>query len=194
MMTKNFLCAFLCFLSFSGFLPSSAASTQRTPASPAVADLEGSRLILLKNEAYVHALAEKIREARSEIVMAYFLFKLNGRPGGYPQMLLNELGAAVRRGVRVIVVLERDQKRESGVNRDNQHASEQLKKIGVQVYFDSPKRTTHTKMAVIDARYTFIGSHNLTQSALKYNNELSVLVDSQAVAEKALNYVKGLRR
>jgi len=50
----------------------------------------------------------------------------------------------------------------------------------------------HTKLAVIDGRYTFIGSHNLTQSALKHNNELSVLVDSPAVAESTLNYIKGL--
>jgi phosphatidylserine/phosphatidylglycerophosphate/cardiolipin synthase-like enzyme len=62
----------------------------------------------------------------------------------------------------------------------------------VEVFFDSPKRTTHTKLAVIDGRYTFIGSHNMTQSALKHNNELSVLIDSQAVADKTLNYIKGL--
>ena len=92
----------------------------------------------------------------------------------------------------MVLVLEQDAKPDSTINRDNRRSSEQLKKAGVEIYFDSPKRTTHTKLAVIDGRYTFVGSHNLTQSALKHNNELSVLIDSPAVAEKTLNYIKDL--
>jgi phosphatidylserine/phosphatidylglycerophosphate/cardiolipin synthase-like enzyme len=124
--------------------------------------------------------------------MAFFLFKTNGHPKSYPEVILQELGNAARRGVRVVLVLEQDAKPDSTINRDNRSSSEQLKKAGVEIYFDSPKRTTHTKLAVIDGRYTFVGSHNLTQSALKHNNELSVLIDSPAVAEKTLNYIKDL--
>jgi phosphatidylserine/phosphatidylglycerophosphate/cardiolipin synthase-like enzyme len=173
-------------------LPSFSTAADRTPALLKPVDLDGGRLTLLKNREYFHALSEKIREARTQIVMAFFLFKTNGHPGSYPELLLQELGTAARRGVRVMVVLEQDEKPDSTVNRDNRNASERLKKAGVQVYFDSPKKTTHTKLAVVDGRYTFIGSHNLTQSALKYNNELSALIDSQAVAEKTLSYINGL--
>ena len=190
---------YLCFVFFvlmmavlQASLPSVSAATDRKPALPKTIDQNGCPLTLLKNRAYFYALSERIRDARTQIVLAFFLFKTNGHPRSYPEILLRELGDAARRGVRVIVVLEQDARKDSTVNRDNRNASERLKKAGVEVYFDSPKKTMHTKLAVMDGRYTFIGSHNLTQSALKHNHELSVLVDSPAVADKTLSYIKDL--
>ena len=90
------------------------------------------------------------------------------------------------------VVLEQDDRPASTVSRANRDAAERLKKAGVEIRFDAPKKTTHVKIAVIDRRYCFIGSHNLTASALKYNNELSVLVDSPALADRTLDYIRGL--
>lgn len=174
-----------------GVLPGGATAEGRPPFE-APASLKDGSVTLLKNKDYFHALSAKIYEARKEIVMAFFLFKTNGRPQSYPEIILKALGDAVRRGVRVVVVLEQDERPDSTVNRDNRDAAERLKKVGVEMHFDSPKKTTHTKLAVIDGRYTFAGSHNLTQSALKYNNELSLLVDSPALAEKTLNYIKRL--
>jgi phosphatidylserine/phosphatidylglycerophosphate/cardiolipin synthase-like enzyme len=174
-----------------GVLPGAATAEGRAPLE-APASLKDISVTLLKNRDYFQALSAKIHEARKEVVMAFFLFKTNGRSQSYPEIILRELGEAVRRGVRVVVVLEQDEKPGSTVNRDNRDAAERLKKVGVEMHFDSPKKTTHTKLAVIDRRYTFVGSHNLTQSALKYNNELSVLVDSPALAEKTLNYIKSL--
>jgi phosphatidylserine/phosphatidylglycerophosphate/cardiolipin synthase-like enzyme len=43
---------------------------------------------------------------------------------------------------------------------------------------------------VIDKRYIFLGSHNLTQGALKYNNELSVLIDSPEMAAEVRAYLE----
>lgn len=189
----------LCFIFFISMMaaftlsvPFASEAADRKPALQKPIDQNSCPLTLLKNKAYFHALSERIQDARTKIVMAFFLFKTNGRPKSCPEILLKELGDAARRGVRVIVVLEQDAKTDSSVNRDNRNASERLKKAGVEVYFDAPKKTTHTKLAVIDGRYTFIGSHNLTQSALKHNNELSVLIDSPAIAEETLNYIKDL--
>ena len=173
-------------------LPSVTAAVERGSVPEASVDLKGCTLTLVKNRDYFRALSEKIHEARKEIRLAFFLFKTNGRPEGYPEIILKELSQAVQRGVRVTVVLERDGKPASTVNRDNGETAERLKKAGMDVHWDSPKKTTHTKLAVIDGRYTFIGSHNLTQSALKYNNEMSVMFDSPAVAEKTLHYIQGL--
>ena len=173
-------------------LPSVAAAVERGSVPETSVDLKGCTLTLLKNRDYFRALSEKIHEARKEIRLAFFLFKTNGRPGSYPEIILRELSQAVQRGVRVTVVLESDGKPASTVNRDNGETAERLKKAGMDVHWDSPKKTTHTKLAVIDGRYTFIGSHNLTQSALKYNNEMSVMIDSPAVAENTLHYIQGL--
>jgi len=173
-------------------LPSIAAAVERGSVPEASVDLKGCTLTLLKNRDYFRALSEKIHEARKEIRLAFFLFKTNDRPESYPEIILRELSQAVQRGVRVMVVLESDGKPASTVNRDNGETAERLKKAGMDFHWDSPKKTTHTKLAVIDGRYTFIGSHNLTQSALKYNNEMSVMIDSAAIAEKTLHYIQGL--
>ncbi|MBU4177899.1 MAG: phospholipase, partial [Proteobacteria bacterium] len=46
------------------------------------------------------------------------------------------------------------------------------------------------KLAVIDRRYCLVGSHNLTQSALKHNHELSLLLDNPQLAEEILAYLE----
>jgi phosphatidylserine/phosphatidylglycerophosphate/cardiolipin synthase-like enzyme len=58
---------------------------------------------------------------------------------------------------------------------------------------DSEKKTTHAKIVVIDRRFSFVGSHNLTHSALVINNEFSLLVDSRPLAEELLKYMRGIK-
>lgn len=176
-------------------LPGPPAVTAARPGGTSLettVDSKGCAVTLLKNRDYFSALCEKIRDARRQIVLAFFLFRTNGRPNSYPEILLAELSRAARRGVPVTVVLEQDDRSGSTVNRDNRDVAERLRKAGVEIHFDAPKRTTHAKIAVIDRRYCFIGSHNLTASALRYNNELSVLVDSTALADRVLDYIRGL--
>ena len=172
--------------------PAVAAARPGGTSLETTADSKGCAVTLLKNRDYFSALCEKIRDARRQIVLAFFLFRTNGRPNSYPEILLAELSRAARRGVPVTVVLEQDDRSGSTVNRDNRDVAERLRKAGVEIHFDAPKRTTHAKIAVIDRRYCFIGSHNLTASALRYNNELSVLVDSTALADRVLDYIRGL--
>jgi phosphatidylserine/phosphatidylglycerophosphate/cardiolipin synthase-like enzyme len=50
--------------------------------------------------------------------------------------------------------------------------------------------TTHSKVFVIDDRYCFVGSHNLTHAALAMNQELSLYVDSPALALQITNFVR----
>jgi phosphatidylserine/phosphatidylglycerophosphate/cardiolipin synthase-like enzyme len=52
--------------------------------------------------------------------------------------------------------------------------------------------TTHAKVAVVDDLYVFIRSHNWTESALMYNNEVFVLITSKEIAQDALNYINSL--
>jgi phosphatidylserine/phosphatidylglycerophosphate/cardiolipin synthase-like enzyme len=67
-----------------------------------------------------------------------------------------------------------------------------LRDNGIKVFFDSPNTTTHTKLVVIDSRYSFVGSHNFTHAALKHNNELSLLIDDQALAHRLTDYMNGI--
>lgn len=148
----------------------------------------------LKDGEYYEALAEALDGASSEIVLSMFLFKTNGFDGNRPDGILGRLSAAAKRGVSVFVLLERDGDRRSSVDKANGETAKRLRAAGIVPVFDSPERTMHAKIAVIDRRRVFLGSHNFTQSALKYNREVSLSVDSPALAEELLRYIRSVER
>jgi phosphatidylserine/phosphatidylglycerophosphate/cardiolipin synthase-like enzyme len=152
---------------------------------------EGCDVTLLMDGDYFPALQKGIRQARQEIALSVFYFKTTGGRDSHSEEILTDLLAAATRGVRVDVVFEKGRPGDN-VSRDNEKAARRLKKGGVRVCMDTPDTTTHAKLVVIDRRFLFIGSHNLTQSALKYNHEVSVLIDSAPLAEDALRYVKSI--
>jgi phosphatidylserine/phosphatidylglycerophosphate/cardiolipin synthase-like enzyme len=173
------LAALLIFL-----VPPAAAQERAAPLSPP----ETAGVRLLKDGDYLPALLAAVGEARSEIVLSAFFFRTAGRPQGLPGRVLAALEAAAGRGVRVTAILERGPEGDT-VSRDNAATAERLRSGGIRVCLDDPERTTHAKLVVIDGRLLFVGSHNLTESALKYNREVSVRIDSPPLAAEALRYL-----
>lgn len=151
-----------------------------------------TRTRLLPNREYGEALVQGVRTSRKNIVCSYFLFKISGAKGNMPLRIAEELVRARRRGVEVTVILEQDNGRKGGVTEDNRETAAFLASGGVRVYFDSPSVVTHAKCAVIDGRYVYLGSHNLTQAALRHNNELSVVIDSPEIAAEVASYMDRL--
>lgn len=152
-------------------------------------DQSGCPVILLANEDYFPALIKAIDEAQSEIFMSIFSFKAGVHKNSYPDRILGHLAKAIKRGVKVIVILETNGRRDDELNAQNKQTGKLLEEKGVKVYFDSPRTTTHTKLIVIDEMVVILGSHNLTQSALKYNNEISVMLSRPDLAKRARNYM-----
>jgi len=161
-------------------------------AAPIEGDTGGHHTVLLRDREYFAALREAIDEARSEIVMAFFLFKTREDGKTPPDILLRHLIKAAHRGVAIRILLERGKNAASTVDETNRKTAQRLREQGIDVSFDTPRRTTHTKVVVIDRRYTFLGSHNLTSSALRYNHELSLVVDSPGLAMETLRYMDTL--
>jgi phosphatidylserine/phosphatidylglycerophosphate/cardiolipin synthase-like enzyme len=159
--------------------------------APVTAPQAGCDTRLLMDRDYLPALLEGIAQARREIALTVFFFKTNGFKDHQPDMVLSHLQEAARRGVKVDVVVEQGQEGDM-ISRDNTETAKKLKAAGIAVCMDGLDRTTHAKMVIIDRRTLFVGSHNLTQSALKYNHEVSVRIDSPLLAEEALRYIKSL--
>ena len=164
---------------------------------PAEARSNAAQATLLKNSDFAEALIEGIRSAKKSVHFSFFLFKATNARNNIPRRIAEELVQARKRGVDVTVLLERPSgnRSQSGgdsLYSDNRRTADLLSKGGVKVYFDSPSITTHTKVAVIDGRLVFIGSHNLSQSALKHNNELSVMLDSPELASEIKAYLDRL--
>jgi phosphatidylserine/phosphatidylglycerophosphate/cardiolipin synthase-like enzyme len=169
------------------FAPQQAFKEKAAGLSPpAVAEAK-----LLLDRDYLPLLLEALDHARSEITCSIYLFRTIEGANGYPEAVLKGLVAAAKRGVRVDVLLERNQGADD-LNRNNAETARRLKQGGIRVCMDAPDRVTHTKLIVIDRRYLLIGSHNLTQSALKYNHEASIWIDSASLAEEALRYISSL--
>lgn len=149
---------------------------------------------ILADDEYFTEMMKAVADAHREIVMAFYIFKTNGYKGNYPDRFIEGLASAVKRGVKVTVVLERTKREDTSLDSLNRMTAHRLRKKGIDVRFDSPSVTTHVKLVVIDKRLTFVGSHNMTNSALKYNNEVSLVIDSPDAAVEAVQYINSLCR
>jgi phosphatidylserine/phosphatidylglycerophosphate/cardiolipin synthase-like enzyme len=145
--------------------------------------------VILTNENFLPVLIKSIDEAQNEILMSVFSFKTGKHKDSYPDKIASHLAKAVKRGVKVHILLETTGDKSDELNIQNRKTGKFLEEKGIKVFFDSPRKTTHTKLSVIDQRLIFLGSHNFTQSALKYNNEISVLLDRPDEAQNVRNYI-----
>jgi len=176
---KVFLILFLPSLLFSLLIQPAVL-----PAAPSPA-LEAPLLLL--NGEYYDALRKAIEEAREEIVLSFFLFKIPDHGKYRTAHIEISLKAAVQRGVRVVVLLERSKYHD--ITAANEKTAARLQRDGITVLFDSLRQITHTKVAIIDRNTLFLGSHNLTESALRFNNEVSIRVHSPKAAQRLLKYL-----
>jgi phosphatidylserine/phosphatidylglycerophosphate/cardiolipin synthase-like enzyme len=176
------------FIFLTGLIPANISSSSAN-ATERKGEHSVPAVVLLKNQEYFPALIKAIDEAKSEIIMSFFLFKTGVHKNSYPDKVLAHLAKSVQRGVNVTVILENSGDHDPNLDTENRQTKKLLEAQGVKVYFDSPRKTTHTKLVVVDKRFVLLGSHNLTQSALKYNNEISILLDRPDLAEEARNYM-----
>jgi phosphatidylserine/phosphatidylglycerophosphate/cardiolipin synthase-like enzyme len=159
-------------------------------AGPALsADVPPAGATLLINREYRDALLAGIRGANSRIIVSCYLFKITKFPDNQPRQIANELIRARQRGVNVTVILEQSRNESDFLNRENRATAALLSRNGIETRFDSLRKTSHAKVVVIDDRYVFLGSHNLTHSALTRNNELSVRINSPEMARKITSYL-----
>lgn len=146
---------------------------------------------ILPDGSFYDRLRKAIQEAESEVAVCTFLFVSRGKPSNRADRIVAALLEAAERGVDVRVVLEQDG-RDKELTEMNRKTGRILSERGVLVYYDDPDVRNHAKLAVIDGRMSFVGSHNITDSALRYNRELSLLIESPDVAGDILSYIDGI--
>ena len=139
---------------------------------------------LITNNQYVPTAQKTIREAKQSIqVMMFEMVHYAGRSRSPSNLLIKELIAASKRGVKVEVILD-VRKEEDRTAKRNRYTGKILSDGGVEVIYDPLDRTTHAKVIVADGELTLLGSTNWTYSALSSNNEASVLIRSKDVARE----------
>jgi phosphatidylserine/phosphatidylglycerophosphate/cardiolipin synthase-like enzyme len=145
--------------------------------------------VILTNDNYFPTLLKCIDEAQNEILISMFSFKAGRHKNSYPDRILIHLAKAAQRGIKVYIILEDTGNIHDEITDRNRQTGNLLARKGIKVYYDNARTTTHTKLIVIDQRLIFLGSHNFTQAALKYNNEISVLMNRPDLAKNVRNYI-----
>ena len=127
-------------------------------------------------------------EAKESIYIVMFVMNSGKKKRGQVNKLMKSLVEARKRGVRVRVILDKPMKEGGFEGEANEKSYQKLEKAGIEVEYDYPKIKTHDKLMVVDGKYTVIGSHNWTEAALTEQNEVSILIKSEAIAKDYLKY------
>lgn len=94
------------------------------------------------------------------------------------ETVVEKLIEAHNQGLDVKVIME---KRMGG---NNQDFYEDLKNAGIDVRWASyDYKLTHSKIIIIDKKKVFVGSHNLSDSAIYFNREASVILEGSIVQD-----------
>ncbi len=143
---------------------------------------------------YFQIAKKLIAEAKTSIqVMMFEMGYYEQHLNAPSNLLIKELIHAKKRGVKVEAILEIKDGDDRTTKR-NRQTGKILSEGGVEVIYDPPFKTHHTKCLIVDGSLTLIGSTNWTHYALTNNNEASVLIRSKEVAKELIDYfnrVKG---
>ncbi len=146
---------------------------------------------LLEGNHYFPRVKQLLEKAESSIyVVMYEMRYYSQYPLSPSNQLIQELIKAGKRGVNVTVILDVSSYNEKNTQR-NKEVGKILSKNGIEVKYDSMDITTHAKVVIVDERYCVVGSHNWSYYALTKNKEVSLLLDSPALAEEITKWIKG---
>lgn len=148
---------------------------------------------LINNRDYFTAAFHLIENAENEIKMTVYQGAIYpGHKGSFSNLIFAALSEKASEGLDVQVIIEATNWNITNSER-NKLLSEKLKQYGVQVFYDSPEVLSHNKLIIIDNKYTFVGSHNHSFYAQEKNNEASVLIKSEDIAQRYINYFYMIR-
>jgi cardiolipin synthase A/B len=93
---------------------------------------------------------------------------------------------AIRRGVRIRLLVEGDVTDAKPVKYSSRAAFERLLALGVEIYEYLPTMM-HAKVLIVDGLWSMFGSANFDNRSLELNDELNIVVSNQALAERFLH-------
>lgn len=109
------------------------------------------------------------------------------------QRLGGAIARARNRGVVISAILNRESPSHH-LTRINQFACNRLAQLGCEVKMMPASVMLHTKLWVIDGRFSFVGSHNLSGRSLGSNEEATVKIESVVLARYFKDYFERLWR
>jgi len=140
---------------------------------------------ILKDEQFRTAVLNAINGANREILIATYKMdakdKLSTR---HLNAIVEALHRAAKRGVKVRCLLNMD-KENSTIGRINMRTKALLIEKGILVKTGPERRTYHSKIIIVDECLAFVGSHNLSESSLCRNFEVSLMIGGPGSRDEA---------
>jgi len=154
------------------------------------------KIIPADNRNYFSSIYKKLKEAEKSIYVIMFLASYYPEyPNSPTNQLLNTLIEKKKKNVKVEVIFDRSKAEYLQHSRtENLKTASYLSENGITVYFDSPSKTTHCKLLIIDGKYVVIGSTNWSYSAMEKNNETSVIIESEELAKYYIRYFEKIKK
>jgi cardiolipin synthase len=149
----------------------------------------------LSNRQYYKETLAQINKAEKSIFLVMYMVSFNpAKEDDKVLKLLNALVKARKRRVKIKVILEYHVKKDFKKGKVSYQTYLYLRQKGIKdVYFDTLKTTTHSKVLVIDEKTVILGSTNWTKSALEKNNETSLLVESSKLAKELITNIEKIK-
>jgi hypothetical protein len=123
-----------------------------------------------------------MEKAVSTIQIVMFFMRYERTRSTPLNQLIDSLVEAHRRGVAVQVLLDADKPDDPAMSRVvNSATFQRLKESGVAVRLDSPERSTHSKLVVVDGRKIIVGSHNWTLASMLRYDDTSIYLEAKSL-------------
>jgi phosphatidylserine/phosphatidylglycerophosphate/cardiolipin synthase-like enzyme len=151
-------------------------------------------ITFLPDNKLLPVLLDDIKNAKSDISLAMYMFKTDDKRFNLSSYIQKALIEASERGVKVFIVLDSESRKKSIIEKFNSETGEEFIAAGITVVYDNPRKRMHSKAIVLDKTIAYIGSHNFTHSALKYNNEASVRIVSKEIATEIDDYIRNITK
>ncbi|MGB9636096.1 MAG: phospholipase D-like domain-containing protein [Thermoplasmata archaeon] len=151
---------------------------------------ENYTAIVMNDRQYYQAAFNLLQNANKSIHMTmYVIFWYEDN--NEVKNLVNILVAKARAGLDVKVLLDTDPSNQM-ITSNNTLTADYLRNNGVQVRFDAPSVTTHTKLIIIDSKVVIVGSTNWSYSAINKNHEANLSITDEQLAQKYEEYFDAL--
>ena len=160
-----------------------------------VIPLSAAEVTIVTDQDYFPLVLKSFGNAKKSIqVMMFEASYYQKYPNTPSNVLIRELTAAQKRGVKVEVILETRKGDQERTTKRNRNTGKILSNSGVEVTYDHLEVTTHAKLIIIDGKKCILGSSNWTYHSLSYNHEANVLIKSEKIAKEFQDYFQRVKK
>lgn len=156
--------------------------------------MEAEGIAVINRQDYVPGMIKLFDSARKTIHAVVYQTKYYEEyPDGSNRKMYKAIFDAVKRGVKAEIIVDQSSWNPSH-SMDNAEFARFMRSNGVEVYFEPPDKTTHSKIIVVDSLYSVVGSTNWSFYALERNDESAVVVKSAPLAMTYINFYYRLKK